>query len=591
MGITVSANDKVFKLDTPNSSYIIAIVDDEGFIGHAYYGKRLNSAKLDDVLRINEPPFVPSLNNRDRVSFLDAFPTEYPSSGLGDFRESCIAARSEVGYTGNKVSYASHRVFKGKKPLAGLPATFGGEDDCETLELVCEDKGLNLEIILSYTVFERLDAIARHVEIKNKSGKIIRLDKVLSCCVDMDNDDYEMLTLHGSWARERAISRTPIGLGKKSVSSTRGVSGHQEHPFFALVNKNTTQDAGDVYGFNFVYSGNFLAQAEVSQFNSVRAVMGINPQNFSWKLEPGESFTAPEVILTYSSEGIGKMTRTLHDLYRSHLIRGQFKDAKRPVLINNWEATYFDFDTDKLINIAAEASKLGVELFVLDDGWFGKRNDDNTSLGDWTVNEDKLPGGLSRVVSEINKTGMKFGLWFEPEMFSPDSDLYRAHPDWALALPTSTAALARNQYVLDLSRREVLEHTYNSVSSILKSANITYVKWDMNRALTDVGSSTLDADRMGELSHRYVLGVYELQERLITEFPYILLENCSSGGARFDPGMLYYSPQIWCSDDTDAIERLKIQEGTAMLYIRFVLCHFPPPLQNGHQSFGICGRF
>ncbi|GHV33054.1 alpha-galactosidase [Clostridia bacterium] len=549
MGITVSGGNRVFKLDTPNSSYIIAIVDDEGFVGHAYYGKRLQSAQTDDLLRVNEPPFVPSKNNRDRGSFLDTFPMEYPPHGLGDFRESCIVSNPI-----SSVNYASHRIFKGKPAIPGLPATFGGADDCETLEIVCADN--ELEITLSYTAFEHLDAIARHVEITNNGGSPVQLDKVLSCCVDMENDDYDIITLHGSWARERAISRTPLGLGKKSVSSMRGGPGHQEHPFFALAQKSATQDAGDVYGFHFVYSGNFFAQAEVSQFNGVRAVMGINPQNFSWNLKPGESFYAPEVILTYSGEGLGKMTRTLHDLYREHLIRGQNK--KRPILINNWEATYFDFNADKLLKIAADARKLGIEMFVLDDGWFGKRNDDNTSLGDWVVNEEKLPGGLPRIVSEINKTGMEFGLWFEPEAISPDSDLYRAHPDWAVALPGRVGTLCRNQYVLDLSRRDVLEHTYQSISNVLKSANITYVKWDMNRPLTDVGN--------GELSHRYVLGVYELQERLVTDFPHILLENCSGGGARFDPGMLYYGPQIWCSDDTDAIERLKIQEGTAMLY-------------------------
>ncbi|GHU95594.1 alpha-galactosidase [Clostridia bacterium] len=553
MSITVSGDNRIFKLDTPNSSYIIAIVDDEGFVGHAYYGKRLQSAQTDNLLRVNEPPFVPSKNNRDRGSFLDAFPMEYPPHGLGDFRESCIAVTRD-GYTGGGLNYVSYRIFKGKKPIPGLPATFGGADDCETLEIVCADN--ELEITLSYTAFEHLDAIARHVEITNNGANPVQLDKVLSCCVDMENDDYDIITLHGSWARERAISRTPLGLGKKSVSSMRGGPGHQEHPFFALAQKSATQDAGDVYGFHFVYSGNFFAQAEVSQFNSVRAVMGINPQNFSWNLKPGESFYAPEVILTYSGEGLGKMTRTLHDLYREHLIRGQNK--KRPILINNWEATYFDFDAGKLLNIAADAHKLGIEMFVLDDGWFGHRNDDNSSLGDWVVNESKLPGGLSNVVSKINKTGMEFGLWFEPEMISPDSDLYREHPDWAIALPGRVGTLCRNQYVLNLSRRDVLEHTYQSISNVLKSANITYVKWDMNRPLTDVG--------LGELSHRYVLGVYELQERLVTDFPHILLENCSGGGARFDPGMLYYGPQIWCSDDTDAIERLKIQEGTAMIY-------------------------
>lgn len=317
---------------------------------------------------------------------------------------------------------------------------------------------------------------------------------------------------------------------------------------------------------HFVYSGNFFAQAEKNQFDTVRAVMGINPKDFCWKLGEGESFQTPEAVLVYSSEGIDGMTTSLHKLYRKHLIRGEYRNKKRPILINNWEATYFDFNTEKLLQIAKQASELGIEMLVMDDGWFGKRNDDNTSLGDWDVNEEKLEGGLKHLVDEVNRLGMKFGIWFEPEMISPDSELYRAHPDWAIAVPGREPGRARNQYVLDLSRKEVREHTYESIAKILRSANIEYVKWDMNRPLSDIGSVKLEADRQGELFHRYVLGVYELQERLITEFPHLLLENCSGGGARFDPGMLYYSPQIWCSDDADAIERLSIQEGTAMIY-------------------------
>lgn len=330
--------------------------------------------------------------------------------------------------------------------------------------------------------------------------------------------------------------------------------------------KTTTEEAGDIYAMNFVYSGNFMAQIEGDQFGSMRALMGIHPQDFCWKLEPGDAFQAPEVICVYSAEGIGGMSRTLHDLYRRHLIRGEYKDKKRPILINNWEATYFDFDTDKLLAIAREASALGIEMLVMDDGWFGCRNDDNSSLGDWQVNEEKLKGGLKYLVDEVNKLGMKFGIWLEPEMISPDSNLYREHPDWAFAIPGRTGSLSRNQYVLDLTRQEVRDCVYDMIASVLRSANIEYVKWDMNRQLSDMGSCGLPADRQGELFHRQVLAVYELQDRLTREFPHLLLENCSGGGARFDPGMLYYSPQIWCSDDTDAVERLSIQAGTAMVY-------------------------
>ena len=334
----------------------------------------------------------------------------------------------------------------------------------------------------------------------------------------------------------------------------------------AWKSRTTTEETGEIYAMHFVYSGNFMAQIEMSQFGSMRALMGIHPQDFSWKLEPGDSFQAPEVICVYSAEGIGGMTRTFHDLYRTHLIRGEYRNKKRPILINNWEATYFDFDTDKLLAIAKEASALGIEMLVMDDGWFGCRNDDNTSLGDWQVNEDKLKGGLKYLVDEVNKLGMKFGIWLEPEMISPDSNLYREHPDWAFAVPGRTGSLARNQYVLDLTRQEVRDYVYEMVAAVLRSSNIEYVKWDMNRQLSDMGSCGLPADRQGELYHRQVLAVYELQDRMTKEFPYLLLENCSAGGARFDPGMLYYSPQIWCSDDTDAVERLSIQAGTAMIY-------------------------
>ena len=408
--------------------------------------------------------------------------------------------------------------------------------------------------------------ITRSVRIINKGKEAFYLTKVISASIDMDNREFEAISLHGSWARERQIQTVPVSHAKLSVESTRGESSHQDHPFLALKTKGTDQEHGEVYAMHFVYSGNFKALVQNDQFDQVRMMMGIHPEDFKWKLMPGEEFQAPEVVMVYSHEGLGRMSRIFHDFYREHLIRSPYKNKKRPILINNWEATYFEFNTEKLIAIAKQASKLGIEMLVMDDGWFGNRFDDNRALGDWIVNEEKLPGGLKYLVDEVNKLGMKFGIWFEPEMISPESELYKEHPDWAIAIKGRTATRSRNQYVLDLSRRDVLEHTYESVAKILRSANIEYVKWDMNRQLTDLGSACLPVDQMGELYHRYVLAVYELQERLMKEFPYLLLENCSGGGARFDPGMLYYSPQIWCSDDTDAIERLKIQEGTALIY-------------------------
>ncbi|HHX12881.1 MAG TPA: alpha-galactosidase [Clostridiales bacterium] len=566
MSIHYYEKTRIFKLDTPKSTYMIGIVDEENFIGHIYYGKKVIDTDLSYTMRLHGSSDVPSKNSRDRVTFFDSMPMEYSTHGVGDFRESAISVKDKNGHTACSLSYVSHIIYKGKQKLAGLPATFASEEECTTLELTCEDKTLQLQVILTYNVFEKLDVITRSVKVHNMSKDSIYLTKVLSACLDMDNRDYDLVTLHGLWSKERMINRKNISYGKHQISSLRGVSSHQEQPFMAIVDNNADDEKGEVFAFNLVYSGNFMAQVEITQFNMLRAVIGINPTDFCWKLDEGESFIAPEAVMVYSDEGIGGMTRTFHDLYRNNLIRSKYKDSKRPILINNWEATYFDFDTDKLLSIVKEASQLGIEMLVMDDGWFGKRDDDNTSLGDWFVNESKIKGGLKHLVDEVNKEGMKFGIWFEPEMISPDSDLYRAHPDWAIQIDGRKGALARNQYVLDLSRKEVRDTVYESIHKILSEANIEYVKWDMNRSLTDLGSFALNSQEQGELYHRYVLGLYEMQERLLNDFPNILLENCSSGGARFDPGMLYYSPQIWSSDNTDAIDRLRIQEGTSLIY-------------------------
>lgn len=565
MAITYFEKERIFKLDTPNSSYVIGIVDKENFVGHVYYGKKLRDANIAYLLRTGEGPFVPSENNRERVSFYDTFPMEYAGNGLGDYRRSSISVRTAGGHTAVSLFYVSHKIYAGKPGLAGLPATFGDENDCETLELLCEDPVLGLKVTLFYTAFSDVDVITRSVRIEN-DGEMLYLTKALSFSMDMDNRDFTLLTMHGSWARERMLEHRKVKKGFMGVESVRGESSHQEHPFMALAAGNADQSQGEVYGMHFVYSGNFIGQVELGQFDTVRVGMGIHPENFCWKLEKGESFQTPEVVLVYSDTGYDGMTHQFHELYRNHLIRSEYKDKKRPILINNWEATYFDFNTEKLLSIAKKAAELGIEMLVMDDGWFGHRNDDSTSLGDWYVNEEKLNGGLKHLVDEVNKLGLKFGIWFEPEMISPDSKLYEAHPDWVIQIPGRVGSLCRNQYVLDLTRKEVRDYAYECVASILRSANIEYVKWDMNRQLSDIGSYGLPADRQGELYHRYVLAVYEMQERLVTEFPHLLLENCSGGGARFDPGMLYYSPQIWCSDDTDAVERLKIQESTAMIY-------------------------
>lgn len=567
MSIQYLEEDRVFALHTPGSTYLMGIAAKEGFLGHLYYGKRLKEITgATELFRTKEAPYVPEVNERDRGSFLDKFPFEYSCHGVGDFRESSLKVRTEGGHTGTGLIYVGHEIYQGKKKLEGLPATFGSEEEVSTLVITCKDPVTELRVELSYSVFEGLDVITRSARIVNGGKKTLFLEKAMSGCLDMDGGEFDVLTLHGSWARERHMERKPLGHGEFSVSTLRGESSHQEHPFIGLLAKGADQTGGEVYGFHFVYSGNFLAKAQMSQFGQIRVVMGINPEDFCWKLEEGESFQTPEMVMVYSSDGLGKMSRTLHDLYRGHLIRSPWLHKKRPILINNWEATYFDFDADKIVSIARESAKLGIEMLVLDDGWFGNRFDDNRALGDWYVNTEKIKGGMGELAEKINALGMKFGLWFEPEMISPESELYQKHPDWALQIPGREPCRCRNQYVLDITRKEVRDAILKQVFEILHSAHIEYVKWDMNRPLTDIGSAALPADRQGEVYHRYVLGMYEMQERLLAEFPELLLENCSGGGGRFDPGMLYYSPQIWCSDDTDAVERLVIQEGTSLLY-------------------------
>ena len=566
MNVTFHEKNRVFRLDTPHSTYMFRVVDEEGFLAHLYYGRRIPDDLPEEMLRI-EPRNYPSQKARERQAFMDDLPVEYSSDGVGDMKEPSLCLRTAEGFGACGLTYKSHSIYGGKPALPGLPATYGGEADCTTLEVVAEDTTLGLTVRLFYTAFTKIDAICRSARIENTTGGTIRLGRAMSLCLDMDGQDpLDILTLHGKWAAERMINRRPVALGKQGVASHRGISSHHEQPFVAVMERSATQLQGEVWGFNLVYSGNFLAQAELTHQRQLRLVMGIHPRDFSWQLMPGEAFQTPEAVMTYSCTGISGMTHAFHDLYRNHLVRGPYKNKERPSLVNNWEGTYFDFNTERILSIGREAAKAGIEMLVLDDGWFGKRDSDCSGLGDWVVNERKLPGGLKYLSEELAKMGLRFGLWVEPEMVSPDSDLYRAHPDYALQIPGRVPTQHRQQLVLDYSRKEVRDCVYAQIFKVLSEAKVSYVKWDMNRALTDVYSPWLGADRQGELYHRYMLGVYELQERLITDFPNLLLENCCSGGGRFDAGMLYYSPQIWTSDNTEAIDRLKIQEGTALVY-------------------------
>ena len=498
---------------------------------------------------------------------LEAIPQEYPGYGSTDLRSPSIELQFADGTTATDFRYDSHNIYLGKNKLNGLPSTYvEDEKEATTLELILVDSLKNVKLILSYSVFEEFDAITRSVKIINESNEEVKITRVLSANIDFRDSDYELIQLSGAWARERHIVRSKIRSGSQSIESRRGSSSHAQNPFMALVRKDTTEQNGDAYGFSLVYSGNFLANVEVDMYDNARAQIGINPFDFTWILEEGEEFTAPEAVLVYSNEGLTGMSHIYNCLYGKRLCRGEYRDKIRPILINNWEATYFDFNEIKIKEIAKEAKNLGIELFVLDDGWFGKRDDDNSSLGDWFVNEDKLKGGLNKLATQINEMGLQFGLWFEPEMVSPISELYKEHPDWCLHIPGRNRSEARRQLILDFSREDVCNYIIEKISEVLSSAPISYVKWDMNRNMSEIGSAKLPANRQREVAHRYMLGLYKVLEEITTRFPHVLFESCSGGGGRFDPGMLYYMPQTWTSDNTDAIERLKIQFGTSMVY-------------------------
>ncbi|MGU8641554.1 alpha-galactosidase [Clostridium perfringens] len=572
MSINYNENFKTFHLRTKNTSYVLKVIE-TGHLSHLYWGRKLRADNLEYFFRRRGfGSFAADTDNI--IGFqLELIPQECPTFGATDLRSPSLEFQYEDGTSATDLRYNSHRIYEGKQSLSGLPAVYvESEEEATSLEITLVDSLKNLEVILTYNVFEDFDAITRSLKIVNNSDEKINIERVLSANVDFTTDEFDFIQLSGSWGRERHILRNPLRSGSQAIESRRGASSHAQNPFMALCSKEANEEYGEVYGFSLVYSGNFLANVEVDMYRNARAQIGINPFDFKWLLESKEEFQAPEVVLVYSSKGLNGMSQIYHNLYRKRLCRGNYRDKVRPVLINNWEATYFDFNEVKIKEIAKEASKLGMELFVLDDGWFGNRNDDKSSLGDWFVNEGKLKGGLSKLAKDINNMGLKFGLWFEPEMISPISKLYEKHPNWCIHIPGRTRSQARSQLILDLSMKEVCDYIIESVSKILESANISYVKWDMNRNMTEVGSLELTSERQRETAHRYILGLYRVMEEITSRFPNVLFESCSGGGGRFDPGMLYYMPQTWTSDDTDAIERLKIQFGTSMVY---------PPISMG----------
>ena len=567
MGITYNEREQEFHLFNNNVSYIIKILKNKQ-LGQLYFGKRIREREsYSHLLEVAHRPMTSYVYEGDLYFSLDHIKQEYPSYGTTDFKHPAVEVIQENGSKITNFEYVSHKIYAGKPILEGLPATYVEDfNEADTLEIKLYDFVIDMELKLTYTIFSEFNSIARNARFINKGIEELDLSIAMSTCVDLPDCNYEFIQLSGAWSRERYVKKRMLEQGIQSIDSTRGNSSHNHNPFIALKRPNADEFQGEVLGFSLVYSGNFIAQAEVDSHNQTRVLIGINPFGFTWHLKGGESFQTPEAIMVYSDKGMNGMSQTYHKLFRTRLARGEWRDKVRPILINNWEATYFDFDEDKLVEIACAAQKDGIELFVLDDGWFGTRNNDKSGLGDWVANTNRLPNGIAGLADRIEAIGMKFGLWFELEMVNKDSNLYRNHPDWIIETPNRRAAHGRNQFVLDFSRKEVVDYIYEMAAKILSEAKVSYVKWDMNRCITECFSSVLPSNRQGEVFHRYILGLYDLYHRLTSAFPHVLFESCASGGGRFDPGMLYYAPQCWTSDDSDAIERIKIQYGTSFVY-------------------------
>ena len=568
MPISFDKERKIFKLDTLSSTYAIGIFKGDYLI-HLYYGKKIPDNKLlTSAYRGWFGSASPNAAAAAEENFSqDLQPMEYPCNGVGDFRLSALSIRDSEGRSVTDIRYVDHKIYAGKPKLKGLPATYcNSDDEADTLEIITLDSFTGAKVTLYYTAFKNHSIITQSVKIENTGKEAFDIEKVASCCVNFPSMSYNMINLYGSWLKERTVETRHLAHGIQSVASKRGSSSHNHNPFVALVDDKGGEDYGDAFGFNFVYSGNFAIDIETDHFDCSRLVMGINPIDFNWYLEPGEEFQSPEAVMAYSANGLGEMSRTFHDFYSDHLIRGTWKKKKRPLLINSWEGSGFDFDDETLVRYARESKELGCELLVMDDGWFGVRNCDDSSLGDWFVNEKKLNGPLSRLIERVNAYGMDFGIWFEPEMISPDSDIYRAHPDWCVHVEGREISPARKQYVIDMTRQDVRDNIFNQMYDVLSNNNIAYLKWDYNRGITEPASMKLDKIHQKEFFHRFILGTYELMDRITSAFPDILFESCASGGGRFDPGMLYYMPQAWTSDNTDPIERLRIQFGTSLCY-------------------------
>ena len=558
MAITFNETTRIFTLTTAHTTYQMQ-ADAQGYLLHLYYGAR-TAGEMDYLLNYGDRGFSgnPNSAGSDRTYSLDALPQEYPSLGTGDFRNYALNIENADGSQCCNPVYITHEIAAGKYTLKGLPFVRAEENEAETLKIILEDPVTKVELHLLYGVLEKEDIITRSVIIKNAGKAPVTVKKAQSACLDFLHGDYDLIKFYGRHAMERNMERMPVSHESTRIGSRRGTSSHQYNPGVILAGKNTNEDSGSCYGMLFVYSGNFLVEAEKDQYDQTRIQMGLTDELFAYPLEAGAEFIAPEVILSYTNKGLSRLSQQYHHCIMNHICQGKYVHANRPVLINSWEAAYFDFTGDTIVELAKEAKALGIDMVVMDDGWFGKRNDDNSSLGDWYVNEEKLGGTLTKLIERVNAEGLKFGIWIEPEMVSEDSDLYREHPDWAITIPGRKPVRSRNQLVLDFSRKEVRDEIFKRICAVLDQGNVEYIKWDMNRSLADIYAPNVTYD--------YVLGVYDFLEKLTNRYPDILIEGCSGGGGRFDAGMLYYTPQIWCSDNTDAINRTRIQYGTSFFY-------------------------
>lgn len=561
-------NQGIFNLQTNQTSYLFGILP-TGHPGHLYYGKKIrNSDHYENFCEQSKISYgsTTAYSEKNPGFSLNLEKLEYSMNGKGDYRDPSMCLKSENGNRTFDFLYQSHKIMEGKDLLTGLPSSYENDrENVQTLEVKLIDSVYNLSLFLNYSVFPEKDIITRNVRVENHCGSTLIIDKIASFSLDFDHYAFDLISLDGAWIRERHSHRRALNYGKMELSSRKGLSSADHNPFMILCDHNTTETLGDSYGFALIYSGNHSSSVEVSAHDHTRVQMGINDFDFIWNLQDGDVFQSPEAVLAFSDKGLNGLSSLYHSFIRHNIVRGKWKYKERPILINNWEATYFDFTEKSLLELAREAKDLGIELFVLDDGWFGKRNNDKSSLGDWFVNKEKLPDGIDGLARKIKNLAMDFGIWVEPEMISLDSELYKKHPDWMVKTPDREASPARHQYVLDLSNKEVCSYIYKSMRDLFNSADISYVKWDMNRNLSDVYSPCLPGEQQKEFSHRYVLGLYAILEKLTREFPEILFESCASGGSRFDMAMFYYMPQIWTSDNTDSVERLHIQYGSSMV--------------------------